>query len=106
MYYSNLPTDENGNIRKNRGRTPGARGKLSKLTRDMIVEVFEMLGGVDGMIEWARSDPRNLHAFYAVIYPRVLGVQPRLTFYQAKPRITRIESVIVDPGGTVPSTRP
>jgi hypothetical protein len=64
-----------------------------------INQVFEELGGVDGMTRWAWSSPKNLHDFYVHIYPKLLGAQAvdaaeRLA---QRPVITRIESVIIDP---------
>src|SRR4051812_1342769 len=97
MHTSNLPTDPEGRIKKAPGRTPGTPNKLPSLVRENIVKVFEELGGVKGMVDWCNASPRNLYAFYCMVYPKVMGTQPRLTFYANKPQITRIETVIVDP---------
>ena len=108
MYSSNLPKDQDGNIRKSTGRPPGSPNKLPTLAREKIDKVFEELGGVEGMANWVRASPRNMYAFYTSIYPKVMGTQPRLTFYQTKPVITRIENVFIDPqkrDGAVDATR-
>lgn len=38
---------------------------------DMIREAFEGLGGVQGLIDWAKN-PKNKGLFYASIWPRIL----------------------------------
>ena len=40
-----------------------------------IALVFEGLGGVDGMIEWARENNKNMSAFYCRLYSRLIPLQ-------------------------------
>jgi hypothetical protein len=97
---SNLPRDPvTGKII----RGPGNAGtpRLQLLAKHNLAEVFEKLGGVEGMLKWAKSHSRNRFAFYTMIYPRLLGAQ---TVDEAaeklaqRPQITRIENLVVRPG--------
>src|SRR3954465_13733795 len=98
---SNLPRDPiTGRIKGGPGRRKGQPNVVSRLATDRIARVFEALGGVRGMYEWAMKDERNKYPFYVHILPRVLGAQAvdaaaeRLA---QRPVITRIENVIIDP---------
>lgn len=55
-----------------RGRPKGSPNKLTIEVKSMILEVFDKLGGVDGMVEWVRSDPANATIFYGRIIPKML----------------------------------
>ena len=48
----------------NAGRKKGTPNKVSKSAKEAYVEVFERLGGADGLFTWARQDPGNLRDFY------------------------------------------
>lgn len=37
--------------------------------------VFDKLGGVDAMVEWAARNDENRKAFYTSIYPKLLPLQ-------------------------------
>ena len=49
------------------GRPAGRTGQA----KENIAECFEMLGGVEGMVKWARNHPTE---FYCKIYPKLIGV--------------------------------
>lgn len=46
------------------GRKKGTPNKVSRSAKEAYVEVFERLGGADGLLEWAMRDPANLRDFY------------------------------------------
>ena len=95
---SNLPRDAvTGKPLPGPGRGKGNPNKIPYLAREKIEEVFEKLGGVEGMTAWANRSAKNLYAFYVYIYPRMLGQEPKLTVVNTRPQITRIETVIIDP---------
>ena len=50
----------------NAGRPKGIPNRFTKL-RDEMLEAFEQLGGVDGLVKWARSDPDRQGMFYQMI---------------------------------------
>ena len=45
------------------------RGKLQRNAQQAIAEVFENLGGVEALTEWARQNPDK---FYLFLWPRLL----------------------------------
>jgi hypothetical protein len=53
------------------GRLAGRPNKITGQAKENIAEVFEMLGGVEGMLKWARNRPAE---FYCKIYPKLIGV--------------------------------
>lgn len=63
--------DNNNNTPKFRGRPHGAVNKVPALVKDNIVEAFERLGGVKGMVDWANFSNKNLTEFYR-LYARLL----------------------------------
>jgi hypothetical protein len=66
-----MSTDANLS-RKGRGRPKGSPNKVGKEAKEIIAAAAEGLGGLDRMIEWAKSDPQNERAFWASIYPKLL----------------------------------
>src|SRR3954462_11782210 len=97
---SNLPKDSTGRIKGGPGRKNGAPNVLSWLSKDRIARVFEELGGVKGMYDWVRKDPKNEYAFYVHIWPKLLGAETgdaAVERLAQRPVINRIECVIVDP---------
>lgn len=64
-----------------RGAAPGERrggrkkGTPNKTTTDLradLMEVYNKLGGVQGMFEWALKDDANSKMFYSQIMPKLL----------------------------------
>src|SRR3954463_100130 len=73
---------------------------MNRFAKDRIARVFEALGGVQGMYEWAMRSERNKRDFYVQILPRLLGAETADAVAEKmanRPRITRIETVIIDP---------
>ena len=82
------------------GRRRGQPNIIGRLAKDGLAEVFEELGGVEGMVERAMSSPKNLYAFYIYVWPKLLGaqvVEAAAERLADRPMISRIECVIVDP---------
>ena len=57
------------------GRPKGSPNKVTAAAKDAIAQAAEQLGGVNRIVEWAREDPKNEHAFWATIYPKLIPVQ-------------------------------
>lgn len=57
---------------KSRGRPKGSVNKVGKEAKEVIAAAAEGLGGLNRMIAWARSDPKNESAFWSSIYPKLL----------------------------------
>src|SRR3954471_18456924 len=71
---SNLPRDPvTGRIKGGPGRPRGEPDIRTRLAKDGVARVFEDLGGVQGMYEWAMRSERNKSAFYVHILPKLLG---------------------------------
>jgi hypothetical protein len=55
-----------------KARPKGAPNKVTLAAREVILLAAEGLGGVDGLIAWARKSDENERIFWSVIYPKVL----------------------------------
>lgn len=60
---------------KTGGRIAGTPNKVTATAKAAIEEAFQRLGDVDGLMNWAQSDPDNLKAFYVSIWPKVIPLQ-------------------------------
>jgi len=58
------------------GRKAGTPNKIPKTAKDNVVAVFEELGGIKAMAEWATS---NKTEFYRGVYPRILPVDTHVS---------------------------
>ena len=67
---ADLSKKENrGGKREGSGRKPGVPNKMSATVKQNVIEVFEQLGGVDHMKQWAIDNPNNFYNIYAKILP-------------------------------------
>ena len=57
------------------GSRKGIPNKLPGAAKESIALAAEGLGGTARLIEWAKSDPRNEHAFWVSVYPKLLPLQ-------------------------------
>jgi len=53
------------------GHPAGRPNKITGQAKENIAEVFERLGGVEGMVKWARN---HRNEFYRKLYPKLIGV--------------------------------
>ena len=77
-----------GTFRKGDGRQRRPRGVPNKLTtaaKSAIELAAEGLGGTKRLQAWAQEDKRNEHAFWTLIYPKLLPLQ--VTGGEGKPLI-------------------
>jgi hypothetical protein len=61
-----------GGRRPGAGRPKGSISKETKAFKEAVEIAFSELGGVDGLIEWARTNP---DAFYNGIFPKLAPLQ-------------------------------
>jgi hypothetical protein len=54
------------------GRQKGTPNKIQACAKEAIEKVAVGLGGAEGMLKWAQSDPTNERIFWSQIYPKVL----------------------------------
>lgn len=59
---------QSGNLN---GRPKGAVNKTTKGAKEAFALAFDELGGYEGMVKWAKSDPENLKTFYT-LYARLI----------------------------------
>jgi len=64
-----------GLTRAGKGRPIGAQNKTTRLAKEAITLAFEGLGGVEGLIDWAKESPENKAIFYERIFTKLLPVQ-------------------------------
>ena len=57
--------------------------RWSRASRDAVLDVFDKLGGVDAMTEWARKHPGD---FYRGLYGRLLPTRSELEVSSDTPR--------------------
>lgn len=60
---------------RGKGRPKGSKNKTTTAAKEAIALAAEKLGGVDRLVEWAKSDDANERAFWSVIYPKLLPHQ-------------------------------
>lgn len=59
----------------NPGKPKGAVMKTTALAKDAIAMAAEGLGGAARLQAWAREDPKNEHAFWVQVFPKLVPVQ-------------------------------
>lgn len=57
------------------GSRKGKPNKVTATAKDAIALAAEKLGGAARLVEWAKEDAKNEHAFWATIYPKLLPLQ-------------------------------
>jgi hypothetical protein len=68
--------------------------KVSKAAKDNFVQAFEELGGVDGMVTWAKKDPDNLKVFYG-LYARLIPVDMTSAGEKLEPQSIHITREVI-----------
>jgi hypothetical protein len=59
------------------GRPKGVPNKVSGLAKDAVARVFEEIGGVENMAEWARENQTAFYNLYSKLLPlQVNGAGP------------------------------
>jgi hypothetical protein len=67
-----------GGLRAGAGRPKGSTNKIPRVAKENIIQAFEELGGVDGLVNWAKTDPKNQGDFYK-IYGRLLPIENNIS---------------------------
>lgn len=62
-----------GGKRENAGRPAGVPNKLSGTVKSNVVQVFEDIGGLAFMAEWAKDNPNQFFNIYAKLLPLQLN---------------------------------
>jgi hypothetical protein len=59
---------------KTGGRTKGTPNKVTRSVKEALELAFEQAGGVDGLVDWARSNPTEFYKIWAKLLPRDLNI--------------------------------
>ena len=80
MEHENLEEQKSswGGSRAGAGRPKGATNKIPKQVKENIVAVFDELGGLEEMVNWAKSDPKHQTEFYR-FYGRLAPIEQKVT---------------------------
>lgn len=61
------------------GRVKGTPNKNTKDVREVIMRVFDGVGGIEHMKEWAKTNPTEFYKIYSKLLPRDIKVSGALT---------------------------
>src|SRR6516165_6849966 len=70
--HANGGTFRKGDGRKAERSRQGTPNKMSRECKEMIQGCFEALGGLEGLVAWAKSSDKRMDAFYTRMYVRLL----------------------------------
>ena len=73
------------------GRPVGSRNKVPANLRNDLMTVYEQLGGIEGMREWAKKSDRNRTVFYKILastLPRQLAVSAKVDNYSGLEKLS------------------
>ncbi len=73
-----------GGLRAGAGRPKGSTNKIPRVAKENIIQAFEELGGIQGLVDWAKSDPKNQGDFYK-IYGRLLPIENNVSGTDGEP---------------------
>ena len=76
--FENVPNrDSGGRFEKGRpiGRPRGSQNKATKAVKAALLQAFDEVGGVDYLVEVARSDPRTFCTLLGKLLPAELKVE-------------------------------
>jgi hypothetical protein len=82
----NLEQDKSnrGGLRAGAGRPKGATNKIPRVAKENIIRAFEDLGGIEGLVNWAKLDAKNQGEFYK-IYGRLLPIENNISGADGEP---------------------
>lgn len=70
-----------------RGRKEGAVNKTTATAKQAFQLAFDELGGVAGLVKWAKSDPDNLATLYT-LYARLIPTDTNVNL-----KVTEVEFI-------------
>ena len=84
------------------GRPIGSRNKVPASLRDDLIAVYEELGGIQGMVEWAKAKEGNRALFYRILastLPRQVAVSARMEHQHSLSKLSDDELIEIIEGG-------
>lgn len=82
-----------GGPRAGAGRPRGVPNKVTRNAKENILQVYERLGGAEGLYEWCLQDPKNQGEFYK-FYSRLLPIDAQLSGPNGGPIETSISLIV------------
>ena len=64
-----------GGKREGAGRPKGVPNKMSRNVKENIVDVFEAMGGIEKMTEWAMESPAQFYNIYSKLLPLTVDAE-------------------------------
>jgi hypothetical protein len=65
---ANLPHGPDGRV-TGPGRPKGCKDKIGRQAKENIIEVFEKIGSIKGMVKWAKANRTDFYKLYARLIP-------------------------------------
>jgi hypothetical protein len=65
---ANLPHGPDGRV-TGPGRPKGCKDKIGRQAKENIIEVFEKIGSIEGMVKWAKANRTDFYKLYARLIP-------------------------------------
>jgi hypothetical protein len=84
------------------GRPRGSRNRIPANLRNDLITVYEELGGIQGMVEWAKAKEGNRALFYRILastLPRQVAVSARLEHDYGLNKLSNEELMDIIEGG-------
>lgn len=85
--------------KKTGGRQKGTPNKQTKEVKQCLIDAYERLGGVDGMVEWAQQSESNLGDFYKLwvrVMPAELNADMTSSDGSMNPTVIKLVGVKAD----------
>lgn len=81
---------------KTGGRAKGTPNKMTQQAKEAIEYAFNGLGGAEGLLEWAQSDPANQKIFYSQVWTKILPKDMTVSNQDGSPLLNGINIVFKD----------
>jgi hypothetical protein len=62
-------SENRGGRREGSGRKPGSPNKISATVKQNVINVFDKIGGIDAMAEWAMDNRSEYYRIYSRLAP-------------------------------------
>lgn len=89
-----------GGKREGAGRPKGVPNKVTQQAKEAIEYAFNGLGGAEGLLEWAQSDPANQKIFYSQVWTKILPKDMTVSNPDGSPVLSGISITFKDASGS------
>jgi len=93
---------ENLRGKGNAGRPTGAKNKIGAQCKANVIEVFDKIGGIEGMVQWAQENRTEFYKLYARLIPTDITVTTRDDVRD----LTDDELALIAAAGSIGADRP